>query len=105
VGACTAPVDAAAAQRARADARRFRKRPAGSTRAVGWAVPCLLGVFSLVVLVTYAPHPRDLLTRRAAWYSKPEVTLIDPLAAVRQHPLGPGESARPRPWPAAGQFS
>jgi hypothetical protein len=56
-----------------------------STRAVGRATPCLLGLFSLVVLLAHALYPEDLPTRRAAWYPKAEPTFIDALAAVRRH--------------------
>jgi DDE superfamily endonuclease len=56
-----------------------------STRAVGRATPCLLGLFSLVVLLAHALHPEELPTRRAAWYPKAEPTFIDSLAAVRRH--------------------
>jgi hypothetical protein len=56
-----------------------------STRAVGRATPCLLGLFSLVVLLAHALYPEDLPTRRAAWYPKSEPTFIDVLAAVRRH--------------------
>jgi hypothetical protein len=52
---------------------------------VGRAVPCLLGLFSLVVLLAHALHPQQLPTRRAAWYAKREATFIDALAAVRRH--------------------
>ena len=69
-----------------------------STRAVGRAVPCVLGLFSVVVLVAQVLHPKDLPTRRAAWYAKNEATFIDALASVRRHlwtsqnqpPLGRG---------------
>jgi DDE superfamily endonuclease len=56
-----------------------------STRAVGRAVPCLLGLFSVAVLLAQVLHPEHLPTRRAAWYAKPEATFIDALAAVRRH--------------------
>jgi hypothetical protein len=56
-----------------------------STRAVGRAVPCVLGLFSLVVLIAQALHREDPPTRRAAWYPKSEATFIDALAAVRRH--------------------
>ena len=56
-----------------------------STRAVGRAVPCVLGLFSVVVLLAHVLHPEDLPTRRAAWYAKHEATFIDALAAVRRH--------------------
>ncbi|HEY3080212.1 MAG TPA: transposase [Chloroflexota bacterium] len=56
-----------------------------STRAVGRSTPCLLGLFSLVVLLAHALHGKELPTRRAAWYPKAEPTFIDALAAVRRH--------------------
>jgi hypothetical protein len=55
-----------------------------TTRAVGRTTPCLLGLFSLVVLLAHAAHPDHLPTRHAAWYAKPEATFIDALAAVRR---------------------
>jgi hypothetical protein len=55
------------------------------TRAVGRAVPCVLGLFSVVVLLAQVLHPEHLPTRRAAWYAKREATFIDALAAVRRH--------------------
>ena len=65
-----------------------------SRRAVGRAVPCLLGLFSLVVLLAHALYPHELPTRRAAWYPKREATFIDALAAVRRHLW----AAENRPW-------
>jgi hypothetical protein len=56
-----------------------------TTRAVGRTTPCLLGLFSVVVLMAHAAHPDHLPTRRAAWYPKPEATFSDALAAVRRH--------------------
>jgi hypothetical protein len=44
-----------------------------------------LGLFSVVVLLAQVLHPKDLPTRRAAWYAKTEATFIDALAAVRRH--------------------
>jgi hypothetical protein len=52
---------------------------------VGRAVPCVLGLFSVVVLLAQVLHPEHLPTRRAAWYAKGEATFIDALAAVRRH--------------------
>jgi hypothetical protein len=52
---------------------------------VGRAVPCVLGLFSVVVLLAQVLHPEHLPTRRAAWYAKDEATFIDALAAVRRH--------------------
>jgi hypothetical protein len=55
-----------------------------ATRAVGRTTPCLLGLYSLVVLMAHAAHPDRLPTRRAAWYPKPEPTFSDALAAARR---------------------
>jgi hypothetical protein len=54
-----------------------------STRAMGRTTPCLLGLFSLVVLLAKTLHPAQLPTRQAAWYAKEEATFADALAAVR----------------------
>jgi hypothetical protein len=56
-----------------------------STPAVARTTPCLLGLFSLVVLMAHALHPEHLPTRQTAWYSKAEPTFVDALAAVRRH--------------------
>jgi hypothetical protein len=56
-----------------------------TTRAVGLTTPCLLGLFSVVVLMAHAAHPDRLPIRQAAWYPKPEPTFSDALAAVRRH--------------------
>jgi hypothetical protein len=63
----------------------FETQRQWATRAVGRATPCLLGLFSLVVLLAHALHPHALPTRQAAWYAKPEATFADALAAVRRH--------------------
>jgi hypothetical protein len=55
-----------------------------TTRAVGRTTPCLLGLFSVIVLMAHAAHPVHLPTRRAAWYPKPEATFSDALAAARR---------------------
>ena len=55
-----------------------------ATRAVGRTTPCLLGLFSVVVLLAHATHPDQLPTRHAAWYAKTEPTFSDALAAVRR---------------------
>ena len=64
-----------------------------STRAIGRTTPCLLGLFSLVVLLAKALHPHELPTRQAAWYAKGEATFADALAAVRAHLRGRWQSA------------
>jgi hypothetical protein len=56
-----------------------------TTRAIGRTTPCLLGLFSLVVVLAKTLHPQDLPTRHAAWYAKEEATFADALAAVRGH--------------------
>jgi hypothetical protein len=56
-----------------------------SMLAIARATPCLLGLFSLVVLMANALHPAHLPTRHAAWYPKAEPPCIDALAAVRRH--------------------
>jgi hypothetical protein len=55
-----------------------------TTRAVGRTTPCLLGLFSMIVLMAHAAHPDRLPMRRAAWYPKPEATFSDALAAARR---------------------
>jgi hypothetical protein len=54
-----------------------------SMRALGRSTPCLLGLFSVVVVLAKALHPEELPVRRAAWYAKEEATFVDALAAVR----------------------
>lgn len=56
-----------------------------SPHAVARTTPCLLGLFSVTVLLAHRLHPENLPTRRAAWYAKPEPTFTDALAAVRRH--------------------
>jgi hypothetical protein len=56
-----------------------------STRAVARTTPCLLGLFSLVVLMAHTLHPGDLPARCAAWYPKAAPTFCDAVAAVRRH--------------------
>jgi hypothetical protein len=56
-----------------------------STPAIARSTPCLLGLFSLVVLLAQALHPERLPRRPTAWYAKEEATFADALAAVRTH--------------------
>jgi hypothetical protein len=67
-----------------------------TARAIGRTTPCLLGLFSVVVLLAHAAHPDHLPTRQAAWYAKPEATFSDALAAVRRQ-LWVGWNWPPRP--------
>jgi hypothetical protein len=56
--------------------------PASTVR----AATCLLGLFSVVTLAANRLHRQgDLLTRKAAWYDKAELTFSDAIAAVRHH--------------------
>ena len=63
----------------------FETQRQWSARAVGRTTPCLLGLFSLVVVLALTLHPQQLPIRRAAWYAKEEATFADALAAVRGH--------------------
>ena len=56
-----------------------------STTAMGRTTPCLLGLFSLVVLLAKTLHPQTLPTRQTAWYVKEDATFADALATVRGH--------------------
>ena len=48
--------------------------------------PCLLGLFSLVVLLTQRLQPDGQVPlQTAAWYAKPEATFSDCLVLVRKH--------------------
>jgi hypothetical protein len=67
-----------------------------STPAIGRTTPCLLGLFSLVVLLAHTLPPAALAPRQAAWYAKDEATFSDVLAAVRRHLW----TSRIRPTPA-----
>ncbi len=55
-----------------------------SARAVERTTPCLMGLFSMVVVMAHALHPETLPVRQASWYPKPEATFSDALAAVRR---------------------
>ena len=56
-----------------------------SVRAIERTTPCLLGLFSLVVLMAQRLHPQALPLQESGWYSKEEATFSDVLAAVRGH--------------------
>jgi len=57
----------------------------GSARAIERTPPCLLGLFSLVVLMAQRLHPETLPLRASGWYSKEEAAFSEVLAAVRGH--------------------
>ena len=57
-----------------------------SDRALARTTPCLLGLFSLVVLLTQRLQPDGQVpVLTAAWYKKPEATFSDCLVLVRKH--------------------
>ena len=56
-----------------------------SVRAVERTTPCLMGLFSLVVVMAHALHPETLPVRQASWYPKQDATFSDALAAVRRN--------------------
>ena len=62
----------------------FETQRQWSDRAIERTTPCLLGVFSLVVLMAKALHPERLPIRQATWYPKVGATFSDALAAVRR---------------------
>ncbi len=72
-----------------------------SQRAVERTLPCLLGLFSLVTLLADALHGAALPARQSAWYTKPEATFLDALAAVRRHLWMHGQANAPTPMRAA----
>lgn len=55
-----------------------------SVRAIERTPPCLIGLFSLVVVMAHTLHPDQLPIRQASWYPKQEATFSDALAAVRR---------------------
>lgn len=55
-----------------------------SVRAIERTTPCLMGLFSLVVVMAHTLHPEELPIRQASWYPKQEATFSDALAAVRR---------------------
>jgi hypothetical protein len=61
----------------------FETQAQWSPKAVGRTAPCLLGLFSLVVLQAHAWYPQELPFQRTGWYAKEQATFSDALAAVR----------------------
>jgi len=60
-----------------------------SDLAIERSTPCLLGLYSLVVLLGLALHPDGQIPlQQAAWYPKAQATFSDVLAAVRRHVWG-----------------
>ena len=63
----------------------FETQRQWNTRAIGRTTPCLLGVFSLVVVIAKRLHPTQLPLSSSRWYRKEEASFADALAAVRRH--------------------
>ena len=63
----------------------FETQRQWSVRAIERTTPCLFGIFSVVVIIAKMLHPTNLPVRATSWYSKPEATFSDALAAVRRH--------------------
>ena len=54
-----------------------------SDKAIERTIPCLFGLFSVVVLIALKLYPKTLPVSNSAWYNKKEPTFSDALAAVR----------------------
>ena len=76
-----------------------------STRAIARTTPCLLGLFSLVLLLAYRLAPTGLPTRQAAWYAKSAPTFTDLLALVRRQLWTEVNSPAPRQTAPVGNPS
>ena len=63
----------------------FETQRQWSDKAIERTTPCLLGIFSLVVLMAKVLYPKTLPIQQASWYPKEEATFSDALAAVRSH--------------------
>ena len=60
-----------------------------SDLAIERSTPCLLGLYSLVVLLGHALHPDGQIpVQQAAWYRKTQATFSDVLTTVRLHLWG-----------------
>jgi hypothetical protein len=68
-----------------------------SIKSIGRTVPCLFGIFSLVVVIAKHLHPESITVQASSWYDKSEPTFSDVLAAVRSHLLGKFEVVRSYP--------
>jgi hypothetical protein len=62
----------------------FETQRQWSVRAIERTTPCLMGLFSLVVVMAYTLHPEQLPIRQASWYPKTDATFSDALAVVRR---------------------
>ncbi len=66
----------------------FETQRQWSDKAIERTSPCLLALFSLVVLIAIKLHPQNLPIQRTSWYDKQEATFSDALFAVRKHLWG-----------------
>jgi len=66
----------------------FESQRQWSDKAIERTSPCLLALFSLVVLIAIKLHPRHLPIQRSSWYEKKAATFSDALLAVRKHLWG-----------------
>jgi len=66
----------------------FETQRQWSDNAIERTSPCLLALFSLVVLIAIKLHPQNLPIRRASWYDKQEATFSNALFALRNHLWG-----------------
>ena len=66
----------------------FETQRQWSVRAIERTTPCLLGMFSLVVLMGKQLYPEKLPLAQCEWYRKEEATFSDVLGAVRSHLWG-----------------
>jgi hypothetical protein len=63
----------------------FETQRQWSKRAIERTTPCLLGLFSLVVLMAKVLHPTTLPVQQSRWYKKEDATFSDVLGAVGSH--------------------
>lgn len=63
----------------------FETQRQWSDKAIERTTPCLFGIFSVVVLMAKALHPKNLPIEQTSWYPKQEATFSDALGAVRRH--------------------
>jgi hypothetical protein len=67
----------------------FETQRQWSDQAIERTTPCLLGLYSVVTLLTHALYPSgELPVHTTAWYAKTQATFADALAAVRRHLWG-----------------
>jgi hypothetical protein len=75
----------------------FQTQRHWTARAIRRTTPCLLGLFSVVLLLAHRLDPEQLPTRQAAGYQKGEPTFSEVLAGVRWHLWGEINGPTPAP--------